>query len=120
MGVIARNESVAVVSKKIAEIAPDIPVVFSGDFNDEEGGDAYNRVLESGFKDTKYLAVTSDGTVTYHGYSELVEKAKPIDYIFVNGFVSEVKTYKVDSEKLNGIYTSDHHPVISELKLING
>ncbi len=120
MGVISRNESVAVVSEKVAEIAPDIPVVFSGDFNDEEGGDAYNRVLESGFKDTKYLAEKSEGSVTYHGYSELVEKTKPIDYIFVNGFVSEVKSYKVDSGKLNGIYPSDHHPVISEIILING
>lgn len=120
MGVIARNESVAVVSKKIAEIAPDIPVVFTGDFNDEEGGDAYNRVLESGFKDTKYMAVTSDDGTTYHGYSELVEKTKPIDYIFVNGFVSRVEYYKIHSEKINGIYSSDHHPVVSEITLING
>lgn len=119
MGVIARSESVAVVTKKVAEIAPDIPVVFSGDFNDEEGGDAYNRVLESGFKDTKYIAETADNCGTYHGYSSLVEKDKPIDYIFVNAFVSEVESYKVDTEKLNGIYPSDHHPVISKMTLIN-
>lgn len=120
MGVIARSESVAVVAKKVAEIAPNIPVVFSGDFNDEEGGDAYNRVLESGFKDTKYLAETADNCGTYHGYSELVEKSKPIDYIFVNAFVSNVKSYKVDTEQINGIYPSDHHPVISEMTLTNG
>lgn len=120
MGVIARSESVAVVAKKVKEIAPDIPVVFSGDFNDEEGGDAYNRVLESGFKDTKYLAETADNCGTYHGYSELVEKEKPIDYIFVNGYVSAVKSYKVDTEQINGIFPSDHHPVISELTLSNG
>lgn len=119
MGVIARSESVAVVTKKVAEIAPDIPVVFSGDFNDEEGGDAYNRVLESGFKDAKYIAETADNCGTYHGYSSLVEKDKPIDYIFVNAFVSEVESYKVDTEKLNGIYPSDHHPVISKMTLIN-
>lgn len=120
MGVIARMESVAVVAEKVKKIAPNIPVVFSGDFNDEEGGDAYNRVLESGFKDTKYIATTSDSGTTFHGYSEFVEKEKPIDYIFVNGFVSGVKTYKIDSEKINGIYSSDHHPVISEMTLING
>ncbi len=120
MGVIARMESVAVVSKKVAEIAQDIPVVFSGDFNDEEGGDAYNRVLESGFKDTKYLAKTADDCGTYHGYSELLTKEKPIDYIFVNGFVKDVRSYKVDTQQINGIYPSDHHPVISEMTLING
>ncbi len=120
MGVIARMESVAVVAQKVAEIAPNIPVVFSGDFNDEEGGDAYNRVLESGFKDTKYLAETADNCGTYHGYSELLEKSKPIDYIFVNAFVSNVKSYKVDTQQINGIYPSDHHPVISEMTLING
>lgn len=120
MGVIARSESVAVVTKKIAEIAPNIPVVFSGDFNDEEGGDAYNRVLESGFKDTKKLALTADNCATYHGYSELLEKPLPIDYIFVNAFCSEVKSYTVDTEKVNGIFPSDHHPVISKMTLING
>ncbi len=120
MGVIARMESVAVVTKKVKEIAPDLPVVFSGDFNDEEGGDAYNRVIESGFMDTRYKAIESDSKITFHGYSELVAKEKPIDYIFVNNFVSDVKYYKVDDEKINGIYTSDHHPVISEMTLING
>ncbi len=120
MGVIARMESVAVVAKKVKEIAPDLPVVFSGDFNDEEGGDAYNRVIESGFMDTRYKAIESDSKITFHGYSELVAKEKPIDYIFVNNFVSDVKYYKVDDEKINGIYTSDHHPVISEMTLING
>lgn len=119
MGVIARMESVAVVAQKVAEIASDIPVVFSGDFNDEEGGDAYNRVLESGFKDTKYIAEVADDCGTYHGYSELVEKGKPIDYIFVNAFVSDVKYYKVDTQQINGIYSSDHHPVISEMTLFN-
>lgn len=121
MGVIARLESVAVITKKIKEIAPDIPVVFSGDFNDYEGGDMYNRVTESGLRDTKYLAEKkSGGNITYHGYSDLVEKEKPIDFIFVNGFASKVSSYTVDSEKLNGIYPSDHHPVISEITLING
>ena len=121
MGVIARLESVAVVAAKIKEIAPDIPVVFSGDLNDYEGGDMYNRVLESGLRDTKTLAETkSGGNVTYHGYSSLSEKDKPIDFIFVNGFATKVKSYTVDSEKINGIYSSDHHPVISEVTLING
>ena len=121
LGVIARLESVAVIAEKIAEIAPDMPVIFSGDLNDYEGGDMYNRVLESGLKDTKYLAkTTSGGNVTYHGYSDLVEKEAPIDFIFTNAFASKVESYAVESEKINGIYASDHHPVVAKLTLING
>ncbi|MBQ2841581.1 MAG: endonuclease/exonuclease/phosphatase family protein [Clostridia bacterium] len=121
LGVIARLESVAVIAEKIAEIAPGLPIVFSGDLNDYEGGDMYNRVLESGLKDTKYLAETvSGGSVTYHGYSDLVEKDLPIDFIFTNSFTTKVKSYTVVSDEINGIYASDHHPVVSTMTMING
>ncbi|MBQ2847415.1 MAG: endonuclease/exonuclease/phosphatase family protein [Clostridia bacterium] len=121
LGVIARLESVAVIAEKISEIAPNLPVVFSGDLNDYEGGDMYNRVLESGLKDTRYLAKTaSGGNVTYHGYSELVEKDAPIDFIFVNAFASNVESHTIVSEKLNGIYPSDHHAVVAKMTMING
>ncbi len=120
LGVIARQESVAVVTEKIAEIAPNLPVVFSGDLNDTEGGDMYNRILESGFKDTKYAAATvSGGNTTYHGYSDLTAKEKPIDYIFVNAYASVIESYTVDTTQINGNYPSDHHPVISKMTLIN-
>ncbi len=121
LGVIARLESVAVVAEKIKEIAPGIPVVFSGDLNDYEGADMYARVLESGLKDTKYLAENvSGGNVTYHGYSDLVEKEAPIDFIFANSFATDVENYAVISEKVNGIYASDHHPVVATITMING
>lgn len=121
LGVIARLESVAVIAEKIAEIAPDIPVVLTGDLNDYEGEDMYARVLESGLRDTKTLAKTvSGGNITYHGYSDLVEKDRPIDFVFANAFASEVESYAVVSEEINGIYASDHHPVVSKMTMING
>lgn len=122
IGVVSRLESAALISKKIAEIAPDIPVVLSGDFNDDEGSDMYNRILESGMQDTKFLAADTMDSGTYHGYSDFSEKnrTKPIDFIFVNAYVSSVESYKVDLKKFNGIYPSDHHPVIVTLTLFNG
>ena len=121
LGVIARLESVAVIAEKIVEIAPGLPIVFSGDLNDYEGGDMYNRVLESGLKDTKALAESvSGGNVTYHGYSDLVEKDAPIDFIFTGSLTTKVQSYAVVSEKVNGIYASDHHPVVASMTMING
>lgn len=119
MGVIARLESVAVVTEKVSKICNTFPAVFTGDLNDYEGGDMYNRVLESGFRDTKQLAETADDKPTFHGYSDLLTKEKPIDFIFVNAMATKVSTYKVDTAKYNGEYASDHHPVISEMTLYN-
>ena len=119
LGVIASLESVAVVATKVAEICDGIPVVFTGDLNDAEGGDMYNRVLDSGFKDTKYLAKTASDCGTYHGYSDLTAKENAIDFIFANAMVSDVESYTVDTEKINGIYPSDHHPVITKMTLFN-
>lgn len=120
VGVIARLESVSVVSDKISKICNTFPVVFTGDLNDYEGGDMYNRILETGLRDTKYIAETATGgNTTYHGYSELVEKDAPIDFIFVNNMASSVKSYTVDKTQYNGIYASDHHPVIAQMTLFN-
>lgn len=119
IGVIARLESVAVVADKVSKICNSFPAVFTGDLNDYEGGDMYNRVLETGFKDTKTLAETADDKSTFHGYSTLTEKEDPIDFIFVNAMATKVESYTVDTTEHNGIYASDHHPVISEIALYN-
>ncbi len=119
LGVIARQESVAVVTKKVAEIAPDMPVVFTGDLNENIESDMYATVLSSGFKDTRVLSGSEDCDGTFHGYSDLTTKELPIDYIFVNAFVKSVSSYTVDRNKLNGIYPSDHHAVISTLTMFN-
>ena len=122
IGIIARQESMSLVTKKIAEICPDIPVVFGGDLNDEEHSPLYIMACQAGLRDTKALAEKTMDSLTYHGYSAFTEatRTKPIDFIFVNAFVSEVASYEVDLTKYNGIYPSDHHPIIVSMTLFNG
>lgn len=121
IGIVAREEAASLITKKIAEICPDIPVVFTGDLNDDQGSNMYNMILDSGMRDSKFLADDSMDTLTYHGYSSLTEKTRtaPIDFIFVNAYVKSVSTYKVDFTKYDGIYPSDHHPVIVNMTLGN-
>lgn len=116
MGVVARNESVTVIANKIKEIAPDMPVVFSGDLNDGEDTDMYARVLESGMKDTRSLAENSGTDTTFHAYAG---SERTLDYIFANAFCIKVDKHLVDNEMINGIYASDHHPVVATLELFN-
>lgn len=116
----AQAESVALVSSKIAEIAPDIPVVLTGDFNFNETKSFYDDVISCGFKDTKYLAEDYDVGATYNGYKLLVLGLNPIDHIFVNGYVKSVESSSIDKSKYNRIYPSDHFPIIVEMTMFNG
>ena len=120
VGRVAQAESIALISAKIAEIAPDIPVVLTGDFNFSEGTYNYETVLKTGLKDTKYLASEYDDHATYHGYHVVMPDTEPIDYVFVNGYVSSVKSSKINSDFTHHILASDHFPITVEMTLFNG
>ncbi len=119
-GNVAQAESIALISAYIAEIAPDIPVVLTGDFNFSEGTYNYETVLKTGLKDSKYMASEYDDHATYHGYHVILSDNKPIDYIFVNGYCSSVKSYSINSDFNHHILASDHLPVTVEMTLFNG
>lgn len=120
VGGVAQAESIALISSYIAEIAPDIPVVVTGDFNFSEGSYNYDTILKTGLKDTKYMAAEYDDHATYHGYHIIMPDNKPIDYIFVNGYCSSVKSYSINSDFTHHILASDHFPLTVELTLFNG
>ncbi|MBQ4604429.1 MAG: endonuclease/exonuclease/phosphatase family protein, partial [Clostridia bacterium] len=120
VGKVAQSESVPLLASRIAAIAPDIPVVLTGDFNTREGSEIYNKLISCGLKDTKFMAEKHDDCATYHDYNPFVFNTKPIDYIFTNAYCSSVKSSIVDSSAIDLIYPSDHFPIIVELTLFNG
>lgn len=120
IGEIARTESVVLITNRIAQIAPDIPVILTGDFNFSESSYNYDYLLESGLKDTKYLAEKSEKGNTYHGYSPVAVSDDSIDYILVNGYVKSVASYEIDDSVIGFIWPSDHYPIISKTTLFNG
>lgn len=120
VGSTAQAESVALISSKIAQIAPDIPVVLTGDFNVSEGSYCYENLLKCSLKDTKYMAEEFDDCATYHDFNPFVFSTKPIDFVFVNGYCSSVRSSIVDSRTVGLVYPSDHFPIIVTLTLFNG
>lgn len=116
----AQAESVSLITAKIASIAPDIPVVLTGDFNVAEGSDCYNALVECGLKDTKFLAKKADNHATYHGYHVVYPSTKPIDFVFTNAYVSSVKSSRIDSGFIDHVLASDHFPLTVEMTLFNG
>ncbi len=118
IGAEARKNGAKLIAEKANEF--NVPVVLTGDFNTEEGTQAYSTIVSAGFMDTKYVAKDTMSMGTYHNFGmKNVEKkgASPIDFIFVSYAKASVESYKVISGKVDGAYSSDHYPVVAKMKL---
>lgn len=130
VGVTARVESAKMLRKTAAEYSPDFPVIITGDFNCTEDSKAYDILtvgqsksdsLHPGKDDiplfnSQYLSETphTGGKITFNGFGSNTEIENPIDFIFVNNRV-KVLSHKIITDLPDGLYPSDHYPVIIEI-----
>lgn len=117
LSVVARNNSAKLLLEKIEEYAPDMPVVITGDFNCKAETVAYETLIDGGFIDGRYVAAETDDSVTYHGYNSLAIDDKIIDHILFKNEYGYANSYKVITDTYDGIYSSDHFPVVSKITL---
>jgi endonuclease/exonuclease/phosphatase family metal-dependent hydrolase len=119
IGVQAREQSAALIVKKIKELAGNMPVILTGDFNTPDTAAPYKTIISSNIlKDARELSKTGhygpDGSFsTFEVASKLGDR---IDYIFVNNQY-EVLRHAILTDSQNGRYPSDHLPVIAEVRL---
>lgn len=110
-----RVDQMKILKGKIEELKQEgYPVVCTGDFNTDEGADAYKE-MEGCLLDSKHIAKTSDDGATFHNYGQNIFAKKPIDFIFVSDGV-EVDTYKIIDEKIGGMYLSDHAGLCADVR----
>ena len=117
-GDVARVRSAQLILDKLAILSDGLPMVVTGDFNVTPDSDAY-ATMTSALADTKFesesLPHGPDGT--FGGFTvELGETTKRIDYVFVGDGI-KVLRYGVLSDQWNGLYPSDHLPVLAEIQL---
>lgn len=118
LSVTSRNNSAELLIEKSNEYAPDMPVVIIGDFNCEANTVAYTSLVDAGFVDSMYVAAETTDIGTYHGYTkDSTEGEMPIDHILFKDAYGFAETYTVMTDKYNGIYPSDHLPIVSEIVL---
>ena len=116
----ARSESSSLILKKVSEILPNGPFVVTGDFNVKEDSGAYKTIMAGTptvkVADAKYASVNGHfgGDSTFSAFKEL-EPGRKIDYIFVREGV-KVFEHGVLSDRWNGLWASDHLPVIAEIQ----
>ncbi len=115
IGVQARIESAKLLKRKIQEIAPTLPVVFTGDLNVTPETEAI-ATIKSFLIDTKDISVEPPygPTGTFNAFKWDSPLKDKIDYVFVNkGF--KVQKFAVLSDSKDQRYYSDHLPIFVRL-----
>lgn len=116
IGIEARSESAKLILKEAQEIAKDLPLILTGDFNVNEENEAYFTLAKSGFvKDTFDLAeIVYVPNSTFNGWGNSIQPKGRIDHIFVTE-PFQARKYGVLTDTYLGKFPSDHFPVVAEL-----
>ncbi len=110
----ARINGIKVVLDKISQFGS-LPAVIMGDFNAQEGSETYIKVTEN-FIDARYATEKTNDSYTYQGWGK-PEKFKRIDYFMISKTGIKVNQYNVLSGLHDGVYSSDHCPIILDFCL---
>jgi len=117
IGEVARTESSSLIVNEISKYSTDYPIILSGDFNYRSTSDGYKLIVNKMFDAKSISKIESvGGNITFNGFGNDIQLENKIDFIFVNDAV-EVLNHIIDSTTFNGLYPSDHYPVISEVTL---
>lgn len=121
-GAQARLESARLLRTKIDELAGDVPVIVTGDFNAGEDSDPYRMFFEDAsfdvrmsdtFRDVHPEPTEKEGT--FSGFSTDNQAGARIDWIGCSQHW-EIKTANIDRTSREGRTPSDHWPVEAVLE----
>lgn len=122
-----RELSAALIIDLLPEIARDLPVILTADFNALPDSAPYQRFMEAGYIDSYPAAGNDDGDVvnTFHNFkgSAFAQRRQGvrIDWILLHprGGSIAVEHCKVITDETPPVYPSDHFPVLAELNIRN-
>lgn len=110
----ARIKGIEVVLSKIAQFGG-LPAVIMGDLNALEGSDTYKSATNH-FLDAQYAAEESMEGHTYQNWGN-PEKYKRLDYFMISKTGWVAKRYAIVQPVHDGVYVSDHCPIVLKLLL---
>jgi endonuclease/exonuclease/phosphatase family metal-dependent hydrolase len=95
----------------------DCPVVVMGDFNDSPESEV-RRTVVSGFPGLQdsWKLYNSQEETSHHSFQGEMQNGARIDWLLVDEKL-KVLSSKMDKSQENGLYPTDHFPVITRIKL---
>lgn len=111
----ARKEGMRVLLEQKAKLNME-SLILLGDMNDYDDSLMYAKAIEGGLRDAKLIAENSyvGSGATYQGFGSKLD-GRRIDYFFLTPDL-EVSSYAVIDETYDGVYPSDHFPLVIKLK----
>ncbi|MDR2286882.1 MAG: endonuclease/exonuclease/phosphatase family protein [Prevotellaceae bacterium] len=121
IGQVARRESSKLLLSKLKETVKDKPVIVTGDFNSVSTNEAIKTLTDK--SNPEHLSNTYDLSPlrygpdwSFHGFGKVpLAKRGIIDYIFIRGNIKTSRHGIIYDVKDNGLYLSDHNPVLCTL-----
>lgn len=113
----AREESAALISRVVTGLNPETPKILAGDLNAIPNFQGY-EMLTNQLRDAAAVtrAPATGGDMTFNGFGLDLKPGNKIDYLFVSPG-QEVRWHKVVTDRYDGLYPSDHFPVLMEMTL---
>lgn len=117
-----RLESCKLIRSEVLKIAGELPFFISGDFNARPESKPIMEMCPAGnmqIVDARSICKSTiyGPIMGYHGFTGKVDlKASPIDYIFVSPKIEVFKCGTL-TDNLNGVYPSDHFPLLAEVEI---
>ncbi|GKQ39348.1 endonuclease/exonuclease/phosphatase family protein [Streptomyces sp. A012304] len=114
----ARMRSVSLITSRLAQFDPALPLLVTGDFNAVAHRDpVHGALLDAGLVDTWDTARGRGATYgTFHGYRGLTAGGDRIDWILATPGVTVLRTW-MHTYAADGQYPSDHLPVQATVSL---
>ena len=110
----ARINGIHVVLDKIQQFGG-LPSIIMGDFNAEEDTQTYRAATES-FLDAKYQTENTMTGATYQFWGKKLDDEN-IDYFMISKTGITVNSYRIVQNTYDGVYPSDHFPIVTEITL---
>ncbi len=107
-----REEEIKIVLDQMKN-RKDYPLVLMGDFNTNIQSAALKKLVKS---ELNLVSVCTNQNTMHHGSGKSKTDKLPIDYIFINNRL-EVLEAHVITTSFNGIFPSDHFPIICEVQI---
>ena len=113
----ARKNSTDLILKMIKNInSNNIPLILTGDFNLEDDDSSIKKIQKQLIDVLINIEKSNDYYGTYNGFNNKLISQKRIDYIFIKNLKLK-KARHVHLQTPSKSWASDHHPVLSILKI---